>query len=144
MLRGGGCSITLLGDVKDFGPRNNDFIFRCGGRSYFGHGDRSVDKRAVHKDLFILFSHGRIQIPFFLRFFRSQQGGGITYEQSAVYGGEYGWQVHAPAIVRVSTVCASIVFNRTISYFSKIFLDCWFLQWKIWDLLCLFYQTGSN
>ena len=25
MLRGGGCSITLLGDVKDCGPRNNDF-----------------------------------------------------------------------------------------------------------------------
>ena len=47
----------LRGDVKGCGPRNNDFSDVDGGRSYFGHGDRSVDKRAVHKDLFILFPH---------------------------------------------------------------------------------------
>ena len=93
MLRGGGCSITLLGDVKDCGPRNNDFS-----DVEVGHildmGTDLLTKEQFTRTFLFCFSRTDTDSIFF-RCFRSQQGGGITYEQSAVYGGEYGWQVHA-------------------------------------------------
>ena len=93
MLRGG-CSITLLGDVKDCGPRNNDFPDVEVGHIFDMGTDLLTKEQFTRTFLFCFLTDGyRFQ---FFRCFRSQQGGGITYEQSAaVYGGEYGWQVHA-------------------------------------------------
>lgn len=90
-MQRGGCSITLLGDVKGCGPRNQDFSEVEVGHILDMGTDLMTKEQFTRMFLFCFLTDGyRFQ---FFRCSRSQQGGGIMYEQSAVYGGEHGWQV---------------------------------------------------
>jgi hypothetical protein len=87
----GSCSITLLGDVKGCGPRNKDFP-----EVEVGHildmGTDLMTKEQFTRTILYCFLTDGYRFQFF-RCSRSQQGEGIRYEQSVVYGGEHGWQV---------------------------------------------------
>jgi hypothetical protein len=90
-MRRGGCAITALGDVKGCGARDRDFP-----EDQVGHIlDMGVDlmkKEQFTRTCLYCFLTDGYKFQFF-KCSRSQQGGEITYEQSAVYGGVYGWQV---------------------------------------------------
>ena len=133
-VRRGGCSITLLGDVKGCGPRNKDFA-----ESEVGHildmGTDLMTKEQFTRTFLICFLTDGYRFQFF-RCSRSQRGDGIRYEQSAVYGGEHGWQV-------LCDIFHPYVINLTLMHANRYFSDCLFLQLRSWDLLRLIYQTGS-
>jgi hypothetical protein len=90
-VRRGGCSITLIGDVKGCGPRNKDFPEAEMGHILDMGTDLMTKEQFTRTTLYCFLTDGyRFQ---FFRCFRSQLGDRIRYEQSAVYGGEHGWQV---------------------------------------------------
>eukprot|EP01035_Chromulina_nebulosa_P027675 gene27675-36429_t len=89
--RRGGCSITLLGDVKGCGSRTNDFPEAEVGHILDMGTDLMNKEQFTRKFLFCFLTDGyRFQ---FFRCVRSQHGDVFSYEQSAVYGGEHGWQI---------------------------------------------------
>ena len=90
-VRRGGCSITILGDVKGCGSRNKDFPEAEIGHILDMGTDLMTKEQFTRAVLFCFLTDGyRFQ---FFKCSRSQQGDGIRYEQSAVYSGEHGWQV---------------------------------------------------
>lgn len=90
-VRRGGCSITLLGDVKGCGARNRDFPEAEVGHILDMATDLMTKEQFTRTVLFCFLTDGyRFQ---YFRCTRSQHGDEIRYEQSAVYGGELGWQV---------------------------------------------------
>lgn len=90
-VRRGGCSITMLGDVKGCGGRNKDFPEAEVGHILDMGTDLMTKEQFTRTTLYCFLTDGfRFQ---FFRCSRSQQGHGTSYEQSAVYGGEHGWQV---------------------------------------------------
>lgn len=88
----GACAITLLGDVKGCGPRNNDFSDVEVGHVLDMATDLMTKEQCTRTLLYCFLTDGyRFQ---FFRCCHSQREEPIfTYEQSAVYGGEVGWQV---------------------------------------------------
>jgi hypothetical protein len=89
--RRGACSITLLGDVKGCGARSKDFPEAEVGHILDMGTDLMTKQQFTRATLFCFLTDGyRFQ---FFRCVRTQQGDQIMYEQSAVYGGEHGWQV---------------------------------------------------
>jgi len=87
----GGCSITILGDVKGFSSKNKDFS-----NSEVGHildmgKDLLTHEQFVRTLLYCFLTDGyRFQ---FFKCFRSHLGEDLNYEKSAVYCGERGWKV---------------------------------------------------
>ena len=89
--RRGGCSITLLGDVKGCAPRNRGFRDDEVGQVLSMGRDLMTKEQFTRTCLYCFLTDGfRFQ---FFRCYKAQQGGAINYEISAVYGGEKGWQV---------------------------------------------------
>ena len=88
--RGGSC-ITMIGDVKGCGLRNKDFP-----EDDVGHIlDMAVDlvrKEQFSRTVLYCFLTDGSRFQYF-RCSRNHQGEEIRFEQSPVYGGEYGWQV---------------------------------------------------
>jgi hypothetical protein len=107
-VRRGGCSITMLGDVKGCGPRNKDFPEAEVGHILDMGTDLMTKEQFTRTTLYCFLTDGfRFQ---FFRCSRSQQGDGIRYEQSAVYGGEHGWQVLCNILVSADECCFYQVF----------------------------------
>lgn len=87
----GGCSITLLGDVKGCGSRSKDFPETEIGHILDMGNDLMTKEQFARETLYCFLTDGyRFQ---FFRCNRSQRGEEVKFEQSAVYGGERGWQV---------------------------------------------------
>lgn len=85
------CAITLLGDVKGCGPRNKYFPDVEVGHILDMATDLMIKEQFTRTLLYCFLTDGyRFQ---FFRCCRSQRGESFAFEQSAVYGGEVGWQV---------------------------------------------------
>jgi hypothetical protein len=88
----GGCSITILGDVKGCAPRNKGFPEAEVGHILDMATDLMTKQQFTRAFLYCFLTDG-----YRFQHFRcsriQQQGDRVRYEQSAVYGGEHGWQV---------------------------------------------------
>lgn len=102
-VRRGGCSITMLGDVKSCGARNKDFPEADVGHILDMGTDLMRKEQFTRTTLYCFLTDG-FKFQFF-RCSRRQQGLDITYEQSAIYGGEHGWQVLCNILVFADESC---------------------------------------
>jgi trehalose-6-phosphate synthase len=81
----------VLGDVKGCGPRHKDFPEEEIGE-ILDMGKGILNKEQFTRTTLICFLTDGYRFQFF-RCTRSERGSNISFEQSAVYGGESGWKV---------------------------------------------------
>jgi hypothetical protein len=89
--RSGGCSITVLGDVKGCGPRHKDFPEEEIGE-ILDMGKDLLNKEQFTRTTLICFLTDGYRFQFF-RCTRRERGSNFFFEQSDVYGEENGWKV---------------------------------------------------
>lgn len=113
-VRRGACAITLLGDVKGCGAMNRDFPEAEVGHILDMATDLLSKEQFARPFLFCFLTDG-CKFQYF-RCTRSQHGDRIRYEQSALFSGEYGWQVRYE-----NCFLSDFFFNLDLSFYQQIF-----------------------